>query len=531
MLNNASRIPALLLLSALVSCGQEAAVPQAEVVAEAAIPAQEHASDIHWYDGTVDAAFALAEAEDKPLFFYWGAIWCPPCEQIKATVFKHPGFLTMMDLFVPVYLDGDTERAQSWGEHFAVAGYPTMIVFSPTGDEITRIPGWIDSTQYINVLQIALDDLTSTPDLLHKALTEPASLKANAWTRLAFYSWEQSNLPDDVKMDAATFGKLAESAREAGNTIAWSRLMFHALYAAGVAMETDDSAFTQAQRQQARQDLDTILHDRDMTLANSDYLLLYFSDFTDMLATGDASDEALADNWIAAMEVLRSAPQLSGAEHLASWYPSVERFFNSNPDAERLPADLEQTIIDSINAEDSETRGDARQNVINTAYQLLFEAKRPDLSRQILLDEIGKSHAPYYFMSSLGGLAEEAGNNAEAVDWHRQAYEGSKGEATRFQWGYQYVASMIQLAPEQAELIASTALGLLEEFQDRENILTGRNFGRLQSLVADLQEWQAATGDASALAPFYANLESLCSNTSVTGETGEHCESLLQAGL
>ena len=531
MLNNASRIPALLLLSALVSCGQEAAAPEADVVSEPAIPAEEHTSDIHWYDGTVDAAFALAEAEDKPLFFYWGAIWCPPCEQIKATVFKHPGFLTMMDLFVPVYLDGDTERAQSWGEHFAVAGYPTMIVFSPSGDEITRIPGWIDSTQYINVLQIALDDLTSTPDLLQMALTNPAGIKPDAYTRLAFYSWEQANLPDDVAMDADTFHALAQGAREAGNGIAWSRLMFHALYAAVTAMEESGEELSPEQVHRARQDLDVVLHDRDMTLANSDYLFFYFSDITDMLSVGDKEDDTLANDWIAAMSVLREAPQLSGAEHLASWYPSVERYWNTNPDAEHLPADLEQTIIDSITAVDSETRGDARQNVINTAYQLLFEAKRPDLSRQILLDEIGKSHAPYYFMSSLGGLAEEAGNNTEAVDWHRKAYEGSKGEATRFQWGYQYVASMIQLAPEQGEMIASTSLGLLEEFTDRENVLTGRNFGRLQSLVNDLQEWQAASGDASALAPFYANLESLCNTPSLAGETREHCESLLQAGL
>jgi len=35
--------------------------------------------EIAWFDGSIDQAFALARAQDKPLFLYWGAVWCPPC--------------------------------------------------------------------------------------------------------------------------------------------------------------------------------------------------------------------------------------------------------------------------------------------------------------------------------------------------------------------------------------------------------------------------------------------------------------------
>ena len=51
------------------------------------------------------------------------------CHAISATVFKSPEFLERSKLFVPVYLDGDTENAQAYGEKFSVRGYPTMIVF------------------------------------------------------------------------------------------------------------------------------------------------------------------------------------------------------------------------------------------------------------------------------------------------------------------------------------------------------------------------------------------------------------------
>ena len=78
---------------------------------------------IQWLKGDVEAAFALAAQQNKPVFLYWGAEWCPPCHAIKATVFNTREFLERSQLFIPVYLDGDTEDAQRYGERFAVMGF------------------------------------------------------------------------------------------------------------------------------------------------------------------------------------------------------------------------------------------------------------------------------------------------------------------------------------------------------------------------------------------------------------------------
>ena len=86
---------------------------------------------IDWFAGDVDAAFAAAKAANKPVFLYWGAEWCPPCAQIKSTIFSKREFQERSRLFVPVYLDGDTPSAQKHGERFGVVGYPTMILFKP----------------------------------------------------------------------------------------------------------------------------------------------------------------------------------------------------------------------------------------------------------------------------------------------------------------------------------------------------------------------------------------------------------------
>ena len=117
---------------------------------------------IDWFDGNVEAAFAEAKSKNRPLFLYWGAVWCPPCVEIRQTVFKSPQFQAQTKLFVPVYLDGDTEQAQDWGEQFGTKVYPTMIVFNPAGEEITRIPGGIDIDRYNAVLQRSLNAMRPT---------------------------------------------------------------------------------------------------------------------------------------------------------------------------------------------------------------------------------------------------------------------------------------------------------------------------------------------------------------------------------
>ena len=80
-------------------------------------------------DAEVDKAFALAKQSGKPVFLYWGAVWCPPCNQVQATLFSRADFAERSRAFIPVYVDGDKPGAQKVAARFKVAGYPTMILF------------------------------------------------------------------------------------------------------------------------------------------------------------------------------------------------------------------------------------------------------------------------------------------------------------------------------------------------------------------------------------------------------------------
>ena len=124
---------------------------------------------IAWYKGSADAAFAQARKRNRPVFLYWGAKWCPPCNQVKATLFNRTDFIELSRLFVPVYLDGDSPGAQRLGERFKVRGYPTMILFNSAGTEITRLPGEVDAVQYMQVLRTGLNAARPVKVLLANA--------------------------------------------------------------------------------------------------------------------------------------------------------------------------------------------------------------------------------------------------------------------------------------------------------------------------------------------------------------------------
>ena len=127
------------------------------VPAAAATPAGRVAWVTAASDAEVDRAFATAKAEGKPVFLYWGAVWCPPCNQVKATLFNRPDFVERSRAFVPVYVDGDKAGAQKVASRFKVSGYPTMVLFKPDGTEVTRLPGEVDPERYLLTLTAGMD--------------------------------------------------------------------------------------------------------------------------------------------------------------------------------------------------------------------------------------------------------------------------------------------------------------------------------------------------------------------------------------
>lgn len=528
-------VSTLLLASIAAGCSRQPA--ESPQTAPAPIPAPPAAASgvhlppgIDWFAGDVDAAFASAKASGKPIFLYWGAEWCPPCAQIKSTIFNRREFQERSRLFVPVYLDGDTPSAQRHGERFGVVGYPTMILFRPDGAEITRLPGTVDIARYSTILDVALADAKPVAEILRAAATGGA-VSPNDWRLLAYYSWATDNgraLPADARL--GTFRLLhdrcpPELEPECG------RLYFEFLDAAASETERGLAPFDGLARADARRRLLALLGSPAAAQANVDNLLYAPKDVVGLLSdAGTPERSALTGAWRAALARLGSGPdaaQFSGPEQIGAVRARVLLARLDAPQAP-LPAELLEEARRTVARVDAATTDSyARQATTNAAAGLYWEAGLDGEANTLLVAELAKSKSPYYFMLDLAELAQKAGREAEAVDWLARAYAGAQGPATRFQWGYNYLVGVLEMTPDDVARVERVGLEVIGELAGSPDAFYQRTRMRLEQLSEQLLEWGQTPDRAPVVEKLRSRSGEICKGLPEGDEGRKNCEDFL----
>lgn len=483
-------------------------------------------------EADMDALLAESRTSGKPVFLYWGAVWCPPCNQVKATVFKHAEFIDKSRGFTPVYLDGDSPGAQKLGERFKVRGYPTMILLRPDGSELTRLPGEVDTRKYLQVLALGLQSARPLRDLLAEALAAPQKLAPTDWRLLAYYSWdtdEQKLLPKAQL--PRTLDRLA-AACPATEAEARTRFALKAMVAkAEVAAQAKPPTIAPPA---AREQMLAVLGTEPLLRDNLDIVTNNARDLTAWLsAVGSPQRESLSALWAATLDRLTADTALSEGDRANALIARVllARLDAGVPDKAR--ASLNEVLLEHVRREAARldaavSDANERQSVIPSAAYALAQAGLLDESDALLKRELQRSHSPYYAMLSLASNAKQRGDKAAALDWHQRAYEASKGVATRVQWGSGYVSALVDLAPEDSARIERAASAVLGEVEGQRDAFYERSARYLDRMGGKLVGWSRGPAESAVVERLRAKRDALCAALPEGDAQRRACQALLQ---
>ncbi len=484
---------------------------------------------VQWLNAAADAdieqAFAQGRTENKPVLLYWGAAWCPPCNQLKATLFNRQDFIARSQSFVAVNIDGDLPGAQKLGARFKVRGYPTMILATPDGTELTRLPGEVDAAQVMQVLQIGLARGRPVAAVLADARAGKP-LKPDEWKLLAFYSWDtdEAQLVSEVERPGL-LAQLAAACPKSQPDVA-DRMLLKALAGSddGKGIKADAATLARVRK---------LLANPAEARMHMDVVTNYASEITKAMANDPGKPRTeLVAAFDAALRKLQADATLSRADRFTALMARVDLARLSGPKAERhpkLPAALVAEVREhSARADREITDGYERQAVITAAAHTLGLAGLWSESDALLQANLPKSHSPYYLMSQLGGNARKLGRNDDALRWHEQAFNTSVGPATRLEWGARYISTLVELSPQDAPRIERAAAALFTEAAAQPNVFYERSARSLKRVGTQLKGWNKGPEQAAVVKRLQAQMDGVCTKLDAKDPQRAACEAVLK---
>jgi len=470
-------------------------------------------------DADVDRAFAFARQSGKPVFLYWGAVWCPPCNQVKATLFSRPDFVERTQAFVPVYVDGDKPGAQKVAARFKVSGYPTMVLFKPDGSEVTRLPGEIDPQRYLLALSAGLDAEIPVKELVKRALGHQ-QLTPVQWKLLAFYSWDVDDQQVFSKKELP--GRLSELASAAPDSIgaAKVRLAFKSIAARA---KEDGKGATASGGDRAI--VDRVLVSAQSSREQWDLVVFDAEPMVKYLAPASADRLQLARRWDDSLQGLVAGGTLSRSDSVDALSARID-LWKVIDGTDELSADRQRFVRDALTRLVSQTTDRyERQAVVPGAADAMASAGLAKESDEMLKAELPRAVAPYYHMLILAANAKKRGDKLEALRWYEEAWRKSEGPATRIQWGSGYVRQLMELAPQDTKRIADAASSVVSSLQPTGETFYKRNERSLQKMATQLLKWQGSDPiRTKEVARVRAQLSGKCSKLPATDAGRSNCE-------
>lgn len=110
-----------------------------------------------------DRSAGLRHDRERPLLVDFGAEWCIPCREMDHTTYVDPEVVREADRFRMVKADvtDENDATSKLVEEYAVKGVPTVILFSPAGEEKQRMVGYVGPDEMLAAMRAVGSDLSS----------------------------------------------------------------------------------------------------------------------------------------------------------------------------------------------------------------------------------------------------------------------------------------------------------------------------------------------------------------------------------
>ena len=110
-----------------------------------------------------DDGFRAAAANGRPVIVDFSAEWCGWCKKMEKEVFSRPDVATRLaSETVTVRIDVDSPSLLTYkgarmtagqlATQLRVSGLPTLLVFSPKGDRLAELVGFVDAKTFLRFL-------------------------------------------------------------------------------------------------------------------------------------------------------------------------------------------------------------------------------------------------------------------------------------------------------------------------------------------------------------------------------------------
>jgi len=486
--------------------------------------------ELPWFQGTVEEAFVDAKKSDKPIILYWGAIWCPPCNEIKAEVFSNPRFAKIVEPTIPVYLDGDTDRAQQWGEKLGVSGYPTLVMLSSDGKEMSRISGGVNIQEFESIVNETLATKKSVQDAL-KIATQTKADKSY-YTMLAYVSWDQ--LPEvPTKTEADKIKDFKKLVANCPADLIKERALFAAKYLelnATAFFSKDDKlkALAESNRSDALAYSEILLKNHQTIVAGRWPIIYSTTEIVNWAwPTAGVQREKMKSRYLQANQELANDSKLSSDTRLWAAYPQIS--FQMKDNKSNSPSQTSKDIVVSAvdKADQSAKTEYERLSVISGAAYMLRQVGEFDKARELLTKELQTTKTPYYYQSSFANLEKQAGNTDKALQWSEKARLSASGRATKLQWLADdlLMNASLKSKNQTKKLTELTELYYQIAFELNDGF-SGRNSSRAKAIATALKDWKKEPKIAQIISASKQKCSSMATKDEITANCKQHFESI-----